>query len=355
VVKVRVCPTGFDAAVEVRSADGSSVVTAFNNSASGVKEVSCVTGLTYGATYKVRIGRVSGTGAGTFQMNIEHYTASVANNYYPGSQGGSCYLSTSSLQRTLPCVGVTYSQTRYYFDGVGVPDIGPCVSAGGQITLNSCSAGFIGGAQYEVYIEVQANDAECGLIWWGTSIPRTILMCDNCNLPWTASNISPNNTTLSNICAQFSVTPFFGNYQFRWRFQTDNNNTEFCSNWGTGDMNTCSSNIFDCLRYNKIYTVNFAARLNPSDPLCWYGPTTIITPTMPYPSVVSAECCKWRNANAGFISSTPIPGYDQYRFRLIPINPCENTNIACNTCVFSKNDQSPKSKPDVIKILDNSS
>jgi hypothetical protein len=325
VVKVRVCPTGFDAAVEVRSADGSTVISAFNNSASGIKEVSCVTGLTYNTVYTVRVGRVSGTGAGTFQMNIEHHASSVANNFYPGPAAGvSCYLAGNSIQRTLPCPGVTYAQTRFFFDGQGVPNIGPCTVTGGQAALGSCSSSWVSGGEYIVTVEVQANDSECGLIWWGYSVPRTIDFCGVCDLGWTSSSITPNNTTLSNICTNFSVAPFLGNYQFRWRFQTDNGNTEFCSTWNTGDLVTCSSSIFDCLRYNKSYQVSFGARFQPTDPICWYGPTTIVTPPMPYTNVTSTECCKWRNANSGFISGTNVPGYDQYRFRFTPIDPCNN-------------------------------
>jgi len=45
---------------------------------------------------------------------------------------------------------------------------------------------------------------------------------------------------------------------------------------------------------------------------------------MPYPSVIASECCKWRNANSGFITNISNPGYDQFRFRLVPINPCVN-------------------------------
>lgn len=326
VVKVRVCPSGFDAGVEVRSANGSTLITSFNNAGSGLKEVSCVTGLTYGAVYTVRVGRISGTGAGTFQMNIEHHAHSVANNFYPGpAPGVSCYLSANSIQRTLPCSGITYAQTRFFFDGVGVPDIGPFSTGGGQASLGAISSAWVSGASYNVTIEVQANDAECGLIWWGYSIPRTIAFCGVCDLPWTGSSIIPNNQTLSSICANFSVTPFLGNYQFRYRFQTNNGNTEFCSNWATGDLNTCSSTIFDCLRYNKTYMVSFGARFVPTDPICWYGPTTIVTPTMPYTNVSSATCCRWRNANAGNISGSVISGYDQYRFRLTPINPCNTS------------------------------
>lgn len=325
VVKVRVCPNGFDAGVEVRSADGNTLITSFNNSASGVKEVSCVTGLTYGAVYTVRVGRVSGTGAATFQMNIEHHAVSVANNFYPGpAVGVDCYLSGNSIQRTLPCSGVTYTQTRFFFDGQGIPDIGPCTISGGTMQLGICSSAWVSGGTYIVTAEVQANDSECGLIWCGYSIPRTINFCGVCNLPWTASNISPNNTTLSNICTNFSVTPFLGNYQFRWRFQTDNGNTEFCSTWNTGDLSSCGSNVFDCLRYNKSYQVSFGVRFQPTDPICWYGPTNIVTPSMPYPNVNSTECCKWRNVNGGFIQGALIPGYDQFRFRLTPIDPCNS-------------------------------
>lgn len=325
VVKVRVCPSGFDAGVEVRSADGNTLVTSFNNAGSGLKEVSCVTGLTYGTVYTVRVGRISGAGAATFQMNIEHHAVSVANNFYPGPAGTACYLAASTIQRTFACPGVTYTQNRFFFDGVGVPDIGPFTIAGGSTTLAAASSAWVSGANYDVYIEVQANDSECGLIWWGYSIPRTIAFCGNCNLPWTGSSISPNSQTLSSICTNFSVTPFYGNYQFRYRFRTDNGSTEFCSVWATGDLVTCNSVIFDCLRYNKSYQVDFGARFVPTDPICWYGPTTIITPPMPYVSVNSADCCKWRNVNSGFIQGTIISGYDQYRFRLTPINPCNTS------------------------------
>jgi hypothetical protein len=322
VVKVRVCPSAFDAAVEIRSSDGNSLITSYNNTGSGGKEVSCITGLTYGSTYTVRVGRVSGSGAGTFQMNIEHHASAVRNGYYPGPAGEACYLSGHGIQRSLPCPGVFYAQTRFFFQGIGVPNIGPFTTTGGNPNMGSISSAWVSGASYSCTIEVQANDTECGLIWWGYSIPRTITFCSVCDIPWSGTSINPNNTTLSTMCTNFSVTPSYGNYQFKYKFQTNNGNVEFCSNWATGDLALCSSNILPCLRYGKSYQVSFAARLDPTDPLCWFGPTTISTPPIPYVNISTTECCKWRNPNGGFIQGTSLYGFTQYRFRLTPINPC---------------------------------
>ncbi|MFM7311175.1 MAG: hypothetical protein ACKOZY_11245, partial [Flavobacteriales bacterium] len=104
VAKLKVCsPTTFDAALEVwnNSVTGSPLGAA-NVGASGAKEYLCVSGLTVGTSYKVRVGRVSGSGAGTFTIMYEHLGVEVRSGYYPDPPGApTCYDFTSNIQRTF--------------------------------------------------------------------------------------------------------------------------------------------------------------------------------------------------------------------------------------------------------------
>jgi hypothetical protein len=116
VAKIKVCsPTTFDAAIEVwnNAATGAAIASS-NVGGSGAKEYVCVTGLTVGTTYKVRVGRVSGTGAGTFSISYEHLGVELRTGYYPDPPGAAtCYDFTTSMQRSLISYGVGATRWRF--------------------------------------------------------------------------------------------------------------------------------------------------------------------------------------------------------------------------------------------------
>ncbi len=324
VAKIKVCsPTTFDAAIEVWNAGATGTAIASSNvGGSGAKEYLCVSGLTIGSTYKVRVGRVSGSGAGTFNISYEHLGVELRIGYYPDPPGAAtCYDFTTSIQRSLISYGV--GATRWKFVDEAGTVFGPYTLTY-SITLSQCP-GICEGHTYAVSCEVQANDPECGNIWWGYSTPRSIVTCaSSCPVLTYNSGTGLCGSTFCNIFnTDFQATYMGVGFEYQFKFVTDNGNTEFCSPWTTTPIFS-SSTYAAFFRYNKIYQVYVRARKCNQDPP-WCGPCTFNSCNFPYVSVASTQCCKWRNkSNGGLISTPGIDQVNSYRFRFTPIsiNPC---------------------------------
>jgi hypothetical protein len=326
VAKIKVCsPTTFDAAIEVwNSAATGAAIASANVAGSGGKEWLCASSLTIGATYKVRVGRVSGTGAGTFSIRYEHLGVEVASGFYPDPPGAAtCYNFITNMQRTF----ITYpvGGTRWKFVDQFGTVLGP-FNLSFFVNLSQIP-GVCEGETYQVSCEVQANDPECGDILWGFSTPRPIVVCETI-----CPTISANANTIqcggvfTDIFNTSIGTGNIGNgFQYQFRFVTDNGLTDFCSAWQTSPFFQTSvlpyTNYF---RYNKIYAVYVRVKKCNDDP-AWCGPCTFSTTVLPYISINSSLCCKWRNKNSGTpVTAAGVNGMDQYRFRFSPIDPCSS-------------------------------
>lgn len=335
--KVKVCSPSFDAAIEVWNSAGTVMLGSANIGGSGAKEYLCVSSLTVGTTYKVRVGRVSGSGAGTFSIQYEFFGVEVRFGYYPDPPGSAtCYDFTTGIQRTFLSFAV--GSTRWTFvDGSGTT-FGP-FTLGYLITLSQ-TPGICEGQTYQVYVEVQANDSECGNIWWGTSVPRPITTCATpCPVVTANSGANSCNSTFCNIFnTDFSCTYMGTGWQYQFRFVTDNGATDFCTAWLNNPIFSTSTLPYsDYFRYNKIYQVYVRTRLCATNP-SWCGPCIFNTCSMPYVSVTNTSCCKWRNkSSGGTINATPITGMDQYRFRFTPVDPCGDNPYQPTGPAFSSN------------------
>lgn len=325
VAKIKVCsPTTFDAGIEVynSTATGAPLGTA-NVAGSGGKEWVCVSGLGIGQTYKVRVGRVSGSGAGTFSIRYEHLGVEVGSLYTPDPPGAAtCYNFTTNMQRTF--ITYTVGATRWKFvDGSG--------NVLGPFTLTYfCNLSQITGAcegqTYQVSVEVQANDPECGDIWWGYSTPRPIVVCqDICpTITANAGTVSCGGVFTDIFNTSFGTSNIGNGFQYQFRFVTDNGNTDFCTAWQTSPFfQTSTLPYTNYFRYNKIYSVYVRVKKCNDNPV-WCGPCTFSTTVLPYISVNTTNCCKWRNKNGGTLNATGVNGMDQYRFRFSPIDPCSS-------------------------------
>lgn len=339
VVKVRVCNPTFDAAYEVWNSAGTVMLASQNsnaNTGAAGKEVSCVTGLTYGTSYKVRVGRVSGSGAGTFQFNIEHSGVEVRSTYHPTPPTATCYTPASTIKRTNTCALTGVGSTRWRFVPVSGGAEIICLGVGDQ-NLSSCP-GLCMNGDYIVYCEVQANDAECGNIWWGYSIGYQITMCNGA----CATITSPTNNGV--ICdllsTQFSVNSLGNGFSYQWRFTTDNGATQFCSSWSTqGQFQASGTPIQDCFRFGKIYQVEIRARFCSNEPEPEWCPNsiTVYTCSPPLVQFQSGQGCRYRNLNGGAISGVSILGYDQYRFRFTKVDLCSTTPLTPLAPAFTTN------------------
>ncbi|MFN0032829.1 MAG: T9SS type A sorting domain-containing protein [Flavobacteriales bacterium] len=359
VVKIRVCDPTFDAAFEVWNSTGMSFITGSNqNSTSSTgaagKEVKCVGGLVYNTVYLIRVGRVSGSGAGTFKLNVEYVSVKVRPSYTPDPPGFSCYTPGNSIKRDNTCnLNVGVGATRWKF--VPIPSGTTIICIGtADYSLSSCP-GICMGQDYMVYCEVQATDTECGAnIWWGYSEGKLIDMCDGACPTITSPSID---TTICNIVNYtFTVSSLGGGeFDYQWRFTTDNGATQFCTPWSTqGQFQPLNSTLANCFRFGKIYQVQVRARYcdNETDPPWCSGGRTVITCNAPTVSVSSGTCCRWRNKNGGTISANSVSGYAQYRFRFTQVDPCSENPLqplapACTTAWLN----GPYVNPNVLTCI----
>jgi hypothetical protein len=326
-VKIRVCNPNFDASIELYNAGGTPTLVAngFKNTAGNAgAEFLCINTLTTGNNYLIRVGRASGTGAGTFGLSLQYNPAYVQTGWAPGPSGGPCYQVNVNIKRNVPPVTTTSTQWLFVDENTGVT-YGPCTTAGGTYNLSGCP-NLCSGATYTTYCQVQTNDSECGSFWWGYSIPYTVVMCVD---PVTGILSPANGSTITNSTV-FDVTAIGpSTTQYQIRYITDNGSTVICGSWQIGG-NFNTSQVASYLRYNKIYQVSIRVWLACSAaPAAWSTPYTYFTGPMPYVPISAANCNKWRTFGGGFYSADVQTGMDNYRFRFIPINPTLNPGAPC--------------------------
>ena len=331
VAKIKVCNTSsFDVALELwNSAATGSAIASSNANGSGQKEVICASSLVVGNTYKVRVGRSGSTGSGTFSMLYEHLAVEIRNNFYPDPPGSAtCYDFITSFQRTP--ISYSVGSTRWKFvdssGNVYGPYTGTYLFNFGQApdiceTLTSLNA----------FVEVQANDADCGSIWWGYSVARPMNIC-----PQICPTISAASGTVScggTICEilnnSVSASNVGAGFQYQFRFVTDNGLTEFITPWSTSPIfSTSTSPYVNYFRYGKVYQVYVRVKRCNNNP-SWCGPCILNSCGFPYANITPTNAtsglsnyCLWRNKTGPQMATAAIPGMDQYRFRLMPVNPC---------------------------------
>ena len=327
VAKIKVCnPSGFNVALELwnSTATGTPIAAANANNA-GAKEVICANSLVMGNTYKVRVGRSDSNGSGTFSIIYEHLAVEIRSGFFPDPPGAAtCYDFATNFQRTP--ISYSVGSTRWKFvDGAGTvygPYTGTSLFNFGQApelceTIGSVTA----------FVEVQANDADCGTIWWGYSVGRNMIVCTPC--PTITSPV--NNSTYCGIYSTAFTASYVGaNFQYQFRFITDNGQTEFITPWSAANGNnflTSTLPFSNYFRYGKTYSVYVRAKRCATNP-AWCGPYTFYTCSFPYANFTNTNAggmpnyCVWRNKPGPQIETGSIPGMDQYRFRLMPVNPC---------------------------------
>lgn len=326
VVKIKVCsPTTFDAGVEVWNAlaEGVTVTNrkdSLNATGNGQREYKCVSGLIVNNTYFVRVGRVSGSGAGTFGISIEHNRATVN----AGANPPSCYNLTNSLTRFWLPIGTSTQWAFYQGNTLISQSIG-----GASISLGAVS-GLCYNQSYAVYVQVSTNDSECGTIFWGYSVPYNLTLCP---CPQVSIVVPTCGSTFS-FSTLFNASYQGSGVEYQWRMTTNGGNTQLCSDWSTanGVFNPYQNPLFaSCLRYGQIYNVQVRARKSPCvNETCWSAPCNYYTPPMPLCSVVlpGIQCGQYMSANDGFISCTSALGATQMRFRFTPVNGCTCAPIA---------------------------
>jgi hypothetical protein len=321
VAKIKVCsPSGFDVSIELWNASTTGTpISASNANGIGSKEVICANSLVVGNTYKVRVGRSNTNGPGTFTLMYEHLAVEIRSGFYPNPPGApTCYDFATSFQRTpvTPSVG----STKWKFVDTNGNVYGPYT---GTYLFNFGLAADMCETLSSVvaYVEIQANDADCGNIYWGYSTGRTLDLCSYIcpTITASANTVACGGTVNDILYTTFSCSNVGDGFQYQFRFVTDNGQSEFISSWSTSPI-FLTQNV-NYLRYGKIYQVYARVKRCNSNSL-WCGPCTFSTGAFPYSSISgSTNYCKWRQPS-GVMDATFIAGMDQYRFRLTPVNLC---------------------------------
>ncbi len=331
VAKIKVCNvSSFDVALELwnSTATGSPIASSNVNGA-GQKEVICDTSLVVGNTYKVRVGKSGSTGSGnTFSIIYEHLAVEIRSGFFPDPPGSAtCYNFQTNFQRTP--ISYTVGGTRWKFvDSSGTvygPYTGTYLFNFGQApeiceSLSSLSA----------YVEVQATDADCGTQWWGYSQARTLNLCSQICPTISASSgaIACGGTMCEIFNNSVSSTNVGVGFQYQYRFITDNGQTEFITPWNNSPVfSTSTSPYVNYFRYGKVYQVYVRVKRCNSNPT-WCGPCILNSCGFPYANITPINAtsglpnyCLWRNKTGPQMVTSSIPGMDQYRFRLMPVNP----------------------------------
>jgi hypothetical protein len=328
--KIKVCNvSSFDVALELwnSTATGSPIASS-NVNGTGQKEVIFASSLVVGTTYKVRVGKSGSTGSGTtFSIIYEHLAVEIRSGYFPDPPGSAtCYNFTTNFQRTQ--ILYTVGNTRWKFvdsnGNVYGPYSGTYIFNFGQApeiceSLSSLSA----------YVEVQATDADCGQQWWGYSQARTLNLCSQiCPTISVASGTIACGGTMCEIFNNSVSSSNVGSgFQYQYRFVTDNGQTEFITPWNNSPVfNTSTNPYVNYFRYGKVYQVYVRVKRCNSNPT-WCGPCIINSCGFPYANITAINAtsglpnyCLWRNKTGPQMVTSSIPGMDQYRFRLMPVD-----------------------------------
>jgi len=330
VAKIKVCPNAFNATIELWNANATGTALSSSNiNGAGLKEVICASGLVVGNTYKVRVGRSDGPGAGTFSLLYENMAVAIRNNYYPGPLGASCYNFTAFFKRSNITFSQGLGQTRWKFVDAQGNIYGPYITDGNQSNFSTFTGICEDIGTVDAYVEVQANDPDCGNIWWGYSVGRTLNVC-GIGCPVINTGNATCGSTYCNIFSTLFECSFVGQgLQYQYRFVTDNGQTEFITPWSTASsFSTSALPYTNYFRYGKVYQVYVRAKRCVNNP-AWCGPCSFSTCSFPYANITNTNetsglpnYCKWRAKNNVIMATVGITGMDQYRFRLMPVDPC---------------------------------
>ena len=331
VAKIKVCnPSAFDVSLELWNAAASGTpISAANVGGSGQKEVICASSLVVGNTYRVRVGRSNSNGAGTFNIIYEHLAVQIRTSYFPDPPGpATCYDFVTNFQRTP--ISYSVGSTRWKFVDANGTVFGPYT---GTYLFNLGQAAEICEtlSSLNAFVEVQAADADCGTIWWGYSEAKPLNIC-----PQICPSVSAASGTVScggTFCSIFNTSVASSNagsgFQYQFRFVNDNGLTEFITSWSTSPIFATSTNPFvNYFRYGKIYQVYVRVKRCNNNPT-WCGPCVLTSCGFPYANITTTNVdsglsnyCLWRNKTGPQMRTAAIAGMDQYRFRLMPVDPC---------------------------------
>lgn len=316
-IKVDVETSDFDMVIEILDA-GLNFVACEDTYAVNGGEVLYSSTLVSGDDYFIRIHSTDGTG-GSFDGCVQHLPAcEVRSGWYPTKNtdlGLPGYRVNETINRTnYSPTNNLIEATRWMFVDVDNGDTFTTVVNGSNGILNLNSVGGICfDRTYDVFLEVQVDG-----FWCGYSVDRQIYTEE-----FPTTELEPGYAGQFYDMTEDLKARFVGDGQnVEWRLTTDNGNTVLTH---TG-LNSSSLLYFfqvDCIRYNKIYTVEvraeFCGIIGP-----WSDPSFVILNPLPYINVRDEFCNTVQYAGTT-IACEYLPVVDQYAWQFAPIDPDDPT------------------------------
>lgn len=312
------CTTGaFDMALEVRDA-GETWLDCQDANAGVGGETMWVTGLTTGNTYYVSITSIGAVGGGTFNVKVEWLpNVEVRGGYYPNpspESGLPGYKIAETTRRTLnsafpASIAGFVTGSRWRFTAQSDASVYTADVGGNNQLLNlNTVTGLCFSEVYDVEVQVQIEGQ-----WCGYSIPRSINMESE---PTTILQPVWVNGTYD-LSASIQAAFIGSEGQLYWRLTTDNGNTVVDFNYPNNPTTELNLPDPDCLRFNKIYSVEIAAEY--CGQIGSYStPVNIFTMNVPY-TKVRTEYCGTNQFIGATILCDFINSVDTYAWQFGPI------------------------------------
>jgi hypothetical protein len=326
-VKLRVCSPSFNAAVEVYDASLLLIHSIDNSASSGApgKEVGCVTGLTYGATYFVRVGRSTGTGAGTFIFNIEYAAVQLLPSESPGPNGNTCYGPGDTLKRTTSCYTGVLDTRWKIVDELGNETV--IASNTGPLLL--ATQALCTDITYIVYAQVRAIDAECGNTFWGYSEGLPMTYCDD-QCPIVIQPLDGDT-----ICSPADAVVLMdenAGHVYQLMMSTVDDSIQFITVWLNDPYWMLNSfDSFENLVFGETYHLHARTRVCLQDPImdfCDMG-IDFVYCDEPMVSLDSSDRCIWHAiGDVVHFTTTHDSPYLEYRLKLYPVDDCSHEPIS---------------------------
>lgn len=283
-VKITGTTSAFNMVLEVLSVAGPTNIACENTNLAVGGEVLRTTGLTIGSDYYIRIHSTDGTG-GAYSFCAEALpSSSVRVGWYPvytPDDGLPGYKINQNIFRTnYGSYNGLIQATRWRFEDTSNGDqfVYTVNGTNGLVSLNTVG-GLCFGKTYDVSVELRVDN-----YWCGYSVIRQIYTEA---VPTTT--LEPAYAGQTYDLGQDIKAIFVGTGQnLEWRFITNNNNDTIYYD----GVNSSSHAYFvemDCIRYNRIYTVEVRAEycglVGP-----WSTASFIITSPLPYVNLLPQYC-----------------------------------------------------------------
>lgn len=313
-VKFEGTTSNFDMVLQLVDAVTMASVACQNTNGANSGETLYSNTLTAGNNYYLRIHSFDGAGSGSFDICGQYLPAAeVRTGWYPTfspDQGLPGYRINQSINRSTytPYNGLIQG-TRWLFVDTGTGDnfTAEVTGSNGIINLNSVS-GLCFNKTYDVFVQVRVDD-----YWSGYSLERQIFTEAE-----PTTELEPAYPGLSYNLDEEIKARFVGTGQnLEWRLTTDNGETVIYHE-AANSTSYCYLDLVECIRYNRIYTVEIRAEY------CgiwgsWSDPEFIIINPLPYVNL-RPEYCNTTQYAGVTLQCEFLEVVDQYAWQLTPVD-----------------------------------